>query len=93
MAFSSLSVHLGEVFLQPARPQTISALAAAINTNTLSLSAIGGASAVAYGCLAFLKAYARESGDPQASARLSADKTVTIGVSSTTTTVTVQIAL
>lgn len=93
MAFSSLSVHLGEVLFQPARPQTISALAAAINTNTASLSAIGGASAVAFGCMAFLKAYARESGDPQAAGRLSADKTVTIGASSTTTTVTVQFAL
>ena len=92
MAFSSLAVHMGEVIFPPANPQTVSALAAAITTNTASLSAIGGASAVAAGVLGFLKAY-RNCGDPQAQGALSADRIVSIAASSTSSLVTIQVQI
>lgn len=89
MAFSSLNVHMGEVILPPVRANTISALAAAIATNAASLSAIGGASAVAAGCIGFLNAY-RNCGDPQAQGALSADRAVSVACSATSSLVTVQ---
>ena len=88
MAFSSLAVHMGEVIFPGANPQTVSALAAAINTNVASLSAIGGSSAVAAGCLGFLKAY--RNAEPQAGAALSADRIVSIAASATSSLLTLQ---
>lgn len=92
MAFSSLNVHLGEVTFPPARTNTISALAAAIATNTASLSAIGGASAVAAGVIGFLNAY-RNCGDPQAHEALSADRAVSVAASATSSLLTIQVQL
>lgn len=88
MAFSSLAVHMGEVNFPGANPQTISALAAAIATNVASLSAIGGASAVAAGCVGFLKAY--RASEKQGLGALSADRLVSVAASSTTSLLTVQ---
>lgn len=89
MAFSSLNVHMGEVIFPPRRVDTISALAANIATIGASVSAIGGVSAVAAGCIGFLNAY-RNCGDPQAAAALSADRAVSVAVSTTSSLVTVQ---
>ena len=80
---------MGEVIFPGANPQTVSALAAAIATNTASLSAIGGASAVAAGCIGFLKAY-RNVQDPQSREALSADRLVSIAASSTSSLLAVQ---
>lgn len=91
MAFSSLAVHMGEVIFPPANPQAVSALAAAIATNTASLSAIGGASAVAAGVLGFLKCYRNAA--PQARDALSADRIVSIAASSTSSLVTIQVQI
>lgn len=93
MAFSSTSVHMGEIIFPGANPNAVSVIAAAIATNTASLSAIGGASAVAHGCLGFLRAYRNNSGDPQARETLSADRPVTIAASSTSSIVTLQFTL
>lgn len=90
MAFSSLTVHMGEILFPGSNPQTVSALAAAIATNTASLSAIGGASAVAHGCLGFLKAYRTEA---QGAGALSADRPVLIAASSTTAILTLQFTI
>lgn len=91
MAFSSLTVHMGEINFPGGNPQAISALAAAIATNTASLSAIGGASAVAAGCLGFLKAY--RNSEPQALGALSADRPVLIAASSTSSLLTLQFTI
>lgn len=92
MAFSSTTLHMGEIIFPPANPNAVSVLAAAIATNTASLSAIGGASAVAAGCVGFLKAY-RAVDNPQAKETLSADRPVLIAASSTSSIVTVQFTL
>ena len=91
MAFSSLSIHMGEVIFPGANPQTVSALAAAIATNCASLSAIGGASAVAAGCLGFLKAY--RASESQAAGALSADRPVLVAASATTALLTLQFTI
>lgn len=81
---------MGEILFPGSNPQSVSALAAAIATNTASLSAIGGASAVAHGCLAFLKAYRTEA---QGAGALSADRPVLIAASSTTSLLTLQFTI
>lgn len=91
MAFSSLGIHMGEVVHIPSNPQTISALAAAIATNTASLSASGGASAVAAGVIGFLKAY--RNAEPGALQALSADRLISVAASSTTSLLTLAIAI
>jgi hypothetical protein len=80
---------MGEILIPEAQPRTIVQLVSSLATNTASLSAIGGTSAVAFGVIGFLKGY-RNAQDAQARDALSADRLVSIAASSTSSLLTLQ---
>jgi hypothetical protein len=90
MAFTTYSIGVGELH-DSKRSKVSSALATKLATGVTSLSAIGGEQALALACAAFIAAWRNTSVDTQR--YLSANKTISVQVSSTGALVTVQFQL
>ena len=88
MAFTAGSLTLGALYANQGAGEDKSALETALSAGITSLSAVGGNAAVANSIAAFLRAWREQSPDTQR--LLSANRTVSVGVSSTTALLTVQ---
>lgn len=95
MAFTTSTLHLGELFTRPETKEVaISVLATSAAAGIASLSALGGPVAVARGIVGFLEAYRQErDGGGHALSALSANYAVVVGVSSTSALLTIQIPI
>lgn len=90
MAFTSYSVGCGELH-EAKRSKVSSALATQLAAGVTSMSAVGGEQALALAATAFLNAWRNTSADTRR--LLSANKSVSVQVSSTGTLITVQFQL